>query len=372
MNMASINSRVLIAAVAAVLVLPQLISPFMRSDSDLSKTENRNITPFPQEFKWRKIAAELEEYYNDRIPFRRWTVPVSRGIQSSLFPESGDLSIVGRNGFLFYAAPGSKECPYLQYIGKYAEPITSYDRKKMLDYILKAQKHSEENNAQFLMVIMPNKINIYPDMLPEKRAFRQHGFLAEELDAAAKSSQPEVNYLYLQQALTEYRGKLSYPLYFAQDTHWNYAGAYCGMKAILDRLELKWPETWPLPENASPNTAENKLAEFDLRSRAPAGTPAVWEPDYKIDIPAQEITRTDIKKGCFITENPNAFDQREVLVFRDSFGHALWYYLGAYFRKVHFYHDEYDAAVVEETKPQLVIYSRIARMLPYFYRKKIR
>ena len=237
--MASINSRVLIAAVAAVLVLPQLISPLMRSDSDLSKTENRNITPFPQDFKWRKIAAELEEYYNDRIPFRRWTVPVSRGIQSSLFPESGDLSIVGRNGFLFYAAPGSKECPYLQYIGKYAEPITSSDRKKMLDYILKAQKHSEENNAQFLMVIMPNKINIYPDMLPEKRAFRQHGFLAEELDAAVKSSQPEVNYLYLQQALTEYRGKLSYPLYFAQDTHWNYAGAYCGMKAILDRLELK-------------------------------------------------------------------------------------------------------------------------------------
>ena len=372
MNKASINSRVLIAAVAVVLLLPQVISPFLRSDSNLSRTENRNITPFPQEFKWRKIAAELEEYYNDRVPFRRWTVPVSRGIQSALFPESSDLSIVGRNGFLFYVAPGSRECPYLQYLGKYAEPITHSDRKKMLDYILKAQMHSEENNAEFLMVIMPNKINIYPDMLPEKRAFRQQGVLAEELEAAARSSEPEVHFLYLQQALTEYRGRVSYPLYFAQDTHWNYAGAYCGMKAILDRLELKWPETWPLPENASPDTTENEQIPHDLISRAPAGTPVVREPDYRIAIPAQELKHTDIDKSHFIIENPNAFDQREVLVFRDSFFEAMWYYFGSYFRKVHFYKGEYDAAVVEETKPQLVIYSRVARTLPYFYRKKIR
>lgn len=372
MNMTSVNSRVLIAAVAAVLVLPQLISPFMRSDSNLSRTENRNITPFPQEFKWSKIAAQLEEYYNDRIPFRQWAVPVSRGIQSALFPEFSNLSIIGRNGFLFYAAPGSRECPYLQYLGKYADPITYYDRKKILGYILKAQMHSEENNAQFLMVIMPNKINIYPDMLPEKRAFRQQGFLAEELDAAARSSTPKVNFLYLQQALTEYRDRLSYPLYFAQDTHWNYAGAYCGMKAILDRLELKWPETWPLPENASPDTSENNLAANDLISRAPAGTQVAWEPDYKIAIPTQGIRRTDINQVYFTIENPNAFDQREVLVFRDSFFDALWYYFGAYFRKVHFYKGEYDAEMVEKTKPQLVIYGRVARTLPYFYRKKIR
>ena len=376
MNMSSVNSRVLIAAVAAVLLLPQLISPFIRSDSDLSETENRNITPFPQEFKWRKIASQLEDYYNDRVPFRRWTVPVSRGIQSTLFPESSDLSIVGKNGFLFYAIPGSRECPYLQFVGKYADPITYYDRKKILDYILKAQMHSEQNNAQFLMVVIPNKINIYPDMLPEKRAFLQQGFLAEEIEEAARSSTPEVNFLYLQQALTEYRGKLSYPLYFAQDTHWNYVGAYCAMKAILDRLELKWPETWPLPENASPNTAESKtssiIAGKDLLSRAPAGTPEVWDPDYNIAIPAQGLKRTDIDQNYFITENPNAFDQREVLVFRDSFSTALWSYFGAYFRKVHFYKGEYDAEIVEETKPQLVIYSRVARKLPYFYKQKIR
>jgi len=282
------------------------------------------------------------------------------------------MSIVGKNGFLFYAIPGSKECPYLQYTGKYADPITYYVRKKALDFILKAQMHSEQNNAQFLMVVMPNKINIYPDMLPEKRAFRQQGFLAEELEAAARSSTPEVNFLYLQHALTEYRGKLSYPLYFAQDTHWNYLGAYCGMKAILDRLELKWPETWPLPENASPDTTGNKLSSGDLMSRAPAGTPAVWEPDYRIDIPTQGLKRTDIDNNHFIIENPNAFDQREVLVFRDSFFAALCPYFGAYFRKVHFYTGEYDAEAVEKTKPQLVIYSRVARQLPYFYKHKIR
>ena len=371
MNISSVNSRALIAAVAAVLLLPQLISPFMRSDRNLSETENRNITPFPQEFKWRTIAEQLEEYYNDRIPFRGWTVPISRQIQSTLFPESSDMSIVGKNVFLFYDNPGSRECTYLQYIGKYADPITYYDRKKILDYILSAQMHSEKNNAQFLMVIIPNKINIYPDMLPEKRAFRQQGFLAEEIEEAARSSRPEVNYLYLQQALTEYRGKLSYPLYLAQDTHWNYVGAYCGMKAILDRLELKWPETWPLPENASPNTTESKLRK-DLLSLAPAGTPEVWDPDYNIAIPAKGLKRTNVDKSHFIIENPNAFDQREVLVFRDSFFSAMWYYFGAYFRKVHFCWKEYDAEIVEETKPQLVIYSRVARSLPYFYKRKIR
>ena len=144
------------------------------------------------------------------------------------------------------------------------------------------------------------------------------------------------------------------------------------MKAIIDRLGLKWPETWPLPENAVPNTNENDLNHNDLLTRAPAGTPLRWESDYKIEIPTLGVKRTDIDKGYFITENSNAFDQREVLVFRDSFFNALWYYFGAYFRKVHFYRAEYDADVVERIKPQLVIYSRVARVLPLFYKKKIR
>ena len=372
MNMASVNSKVFIAATAAVLILPHLLSPLMRSGSNSFKIENRNITPFPQEFKWHKISAQLEEYYNDRIPFRRWVVPVSRWIQSALFPASSDLSIVGKDGFLFFTEPGGRRCTYLQFIGKYSDPITHYDRNKMLGYMLKAQMHSEKNNAQFLMVIMPNKINVYPDMLPEKRAYSQQGFLAEKLEAAGRSSKPQLNFLYLQNALVEYRGKVSYPLYFAQDTHWNYAGAYCGMKAIIDRLGLKWPEPWPLPENASPKTTENTLPPPDLLSRAPAGTPMRWEPDYRIVVPTQGIKRTDIDKGYFITENPNAVDQREVLVFRDSFFDALWYYFGAYFCKVHFVGSEYNATVVEAIKPQLVIFNRIARVLPYFYKKKIR
>ena len=372
MNMASVNSKVLIAATAAVLILPQLISPFIRWDRDSFKAENRNITPFPNEFKWHKIAAQLEEYYNDRIPFRQWVVPVTRRIQSTLFPDSSDLSIVGRDGFLFFTEPNGRGCTYLQYIGKYSDPITRHDRDKMLGYMLKAQMHSEKNNAQFLMVIMPNKINVYPDKLPEKRAYRQQGFLAEELEAAGRSSEPKLNFLNLQKALTDCRGKVSYPLYFAQDTHWNYAGAYCGMKAIIDRLGLKWPETWPLPENASPITTECQLDPKGLIPRAPSGTPIRWEPDYKIVIPTQGVKRTDIDKGYFITENSNAFDQREVLVFRDSFFDALWYYFGAYFRKVHFVRSEYNATVVEAIKPQLVIFNRIARVLPYFYKKKIR
>ena len=372
MDMESFNSKVLIAAMAAVLILPQLISPFMRPDSNLSKTENRNITPFPREFKWRKIAKQLEEYYNDRIPFRQRIVPVSRRIQSAFFPQSSKLSIVGKDGFVFFAAPGSRECTYLQYIGKYSDPITYHDRKKMLDYMRKTQCHAEKNNAQFLLVIMPNKINIYPDKLPEKRAYRQQGFLVEELEAAARSSKPEINFLYLKHVLDEYRGKLPYPLYFAQDTHWNFAGAYCGMKAILDRLGLKWPETWPLPEKASPNTEDNKLDANGLISRAPAGTSLRWEPDYRITIPEPGFKRTVVNRKYFITENPNAFDQREILVFRDSFFEALWFYFASYFRKVHFCWIEYDAATVEKIKPQLVIYSRVARLIPFFYRKDIR
>lgn len=107
----------------------------------------------------------------------------------------------------------------------------------------------------------------------------------------------------------------------------------------------------------------------------PARPPArrwVGGPDHKIAIPAQKIKRIDIDHRYFITENPNALDRREVSVFRDSFFEALWYYCGAYFRKVHFYRMEYDATVVEKIKPQLVISSRVARVLPYFYRKKIR
>ena len=370
--MSSDKSKVLIWATAAVLILPQLISPFLRSDEEFAATENRNITPFPRKVKWRTIAGQLEAYYQDRIPFRRWMMPLSRRVQSALFPRHSELAIVGKDGFLFITMPGKKECPFLQYTGKYPEPVTHHDRKKTLDYLRKAQDHAERNHAQFLMVVMPNKIDIYPDMLPEKRAFRQGGFLAEELAAAAHAAEPEIHFLYLKPALLDYRKKMSCPLYFAQDTHWNFAGAYCGTKAVIDRLGLPWPTSWSLPENAPLETAENRLNHNDLLARAPAGTPFRKEPDYGIAVPREGIRSTKIGDGYFITENPAAFDQREVLVFRDSFFNAMWLYFAAYFRKVHFHHGEYDAAVVEKIGPQLVIYSRVARVLPYFYRKKIR
>ena len=362
-------SHVLIFSVGCLIILPHLISPLCGTNADLVKKENRNLTPFPKEFQYKKISGQLEEYYNDRIPFRYWILPFSRDISRRFFPEHSDFAIVGRKGFLFYLSPKSRECPFLQYIGKYIDPISYHDKRKILEYFQKAQKHSEKNNARFLAVIAPNKIEIYPDMLPEKRMFRQQGFLVEEIVRMAQESRPQVNLLYLKPALLEYRKKMSCPLYFAQDTHWNYAGAYCALKAILEKLNAPWPASWPVPEKALPDLSQNRLNHNDLLSRAPDSVPMIAEPDCRISIP--HVDFCDFP-DVFVTENPHAFDQREVLVFRDSFFLALFPYFSAYFRKVHYYRGEYNADIVEKVKPQLVIFERISRVVPFFYRRKIR
>lgn len=363
------NSHALIFFVGCLIILPQLLSPFCSVKTDFAKQENRNITPFPSKFKYKRFPMQLEEYYNDRIPFRYWLLPLAKDVGKQLFPSHSTLSIVGRNGFLFYTNPQSRECPFLQYIGKYSSPITQHDRKLILGYIRAAQDHARKNHAQFLAVIAPNKIDIYPDMLPEKRKFKQQGFLIEDLVSMAQRSRPQVELLYLKSVLTHYRNLMTCPLYFAQDTHWNYAGAYCAFKAILERLNAPWPESWPLPEKAIPDLSQNRLNANDMLRRAPSSVARVKESDCRIAVPHMVCRQLP---NTLVTENPHAFDQREVLVFRDSFFIALFPYFSAYFRKVHYHHGEYDAALVEKLNPQLVIFERIARSVPFFYRRKIR
>ena len=362
-------SHVLIFSVGCLIILPHLISPLCGTNADFVKKENRNLTPFPNEFQYKKISGQLEEYYNDRIPFRYWLLPFSRDISKRLFPEHSNFAIVGRKGFLFYISPKSRGCPFRQFIGKYTYPISYYDKQKILEDFQKAQNHSEKNNAKFLAVIAPDKMQIYPDMLPEKRMFKQQGFLVEEIVRMAQKAKPPVNLLFLTPPLLEYRKKMACPLYFAQDTHWNYAGAYCALKVILDKLDAPWPASWPEPEKAVPDLSQNRLSQSDLLSRAPASVAAIQDPDCRISVPHVNFCELP---DVFVTENPNAFDQREVLVFRDSFYIALFPYFSAYFRKVHYYRGEYKPGIVEKVKPQLVIFERISRVVPFFYRRKLR
>lgn len=152
----------------ALLLLPQVICLFDRQQTDVA-SENRNLARFPR-LKWSRFASEFEEYYNDRIPFRNRMLKYCRNIQCKLFAFTLGTAIAGKEDFCFYS-PKNKKNAFLQHAGKIR--YTAYEMKKIHKYLEKLNQYLHARNIDFLLVIPPDKIQVYPEHLPERRRYAE-------------------------------------------------------------------------------------------------------------------------------------------------------------------------------------------------------
>ena len=103
--MKKISSIIIVGIFFCVLLLPHVADRLVKIEHS-AIDENRNLTPFPTKIKYRNIAKQLEEYYNDRIPFRTILLKGCRDLQSKLFAFTPGNVLPGKNDFLFFRKPG--------------------------------------------------------------------------------------------------------------------------------------------------------------------------------------------------------------------------------------------------------------------------
>ena len=356
--MKNIPHIIIVILFFGLLLLPQIFDRCMEFDRSIAN-ENRNLTQLPKKFKYSKIASELEAYYNDRIPFRSILLNGCSIIQNHLFSFTMGELLIGEKGFYFYRKPGWED-PVDQFRGK--EKLRKYDLLKAERFLTTLNKHLEKNNIDFLMVIAPNKVQVYPEYLPERRKYTESLLMPDiQLCHFMQQRAPQIPILHLRQYLLQAKKHYNENLYYKLDSHWGLVGGYIGAREIIrhfdHRAELPAAGDFTI-------VPSGKNEPGDLRNLALRKTECPVHPEMKPDVPEFTGKIDGIDKGYLYSYNPDAPDKRRVLMYRDSFAFSLMPYISLHFQEV-YYVRSHDVSLqyIEKVKPDILILEYVARVI---------
>lgn len=219
--------------------------------------ENRKKAEFPSRFNIDTITTELEQYYNDRVPFRSSIITMNNTItnasediykvkirpvlvsvlygtgkgeenkQEYLPPNIiNDKVIEGRNEWLFYYGDNSVN----YYLGN--NLMTEEEMKNYAERVRTLYDLCEKKGIEFQIIIMPNKEQVYDEYMPSYSIENEYKRVPRLVDYIKENTGIEVLYI-----LEEIRAAKKYgQLYYQCDTHWNELGAYIGVQELYKNI----------------------------------------------------------------------------------------------------------------------------------------
>ncbi|MDR0539358.1 MAG: hypothetical protein LBG74_02480, partial [Spirochaetaceae bacterium] len=223
----------------------------------------------------------------------------------------------------------------------------------------------ESNGIQFLILIAPNKHNIYPEYYPLERPA---GITRTEQILAALPDNIKETVIYPLDDIIS-KKDAAFPLYFETDTHWNMAGAKCAfdvlflrIQKLFSHIEFPRPE-WMLEINYDTEgdiPPMSGFASYGKRTVPVLRPQAGWDAYYRY-INENLNGHNDI--NGIITENTDAALPRAI-IYRDSFFIALEPFTGTLFSRAEYIWRGFTPMEYEyilEQKPDIVIWEMVER-----------
>ncbi len=270
---------------------------------------------------------------------------------------------IGRDGWLFYNEDGGLD----DYVSE--TPLTDAALTDWRTMIVKASAWSRARGITYLFTFAPDKYTIYPETFTPTIARLSPVSRADQVISATADTGVVLD---LRQQMIAAKGDER--LYHKTDTHWNQRGAYLAYRQIVEALHARLPAVGP-PLERSAFDATSRLAEGMDLARMIGLSRALTEEDLRLQPkePRHYVTRVP-ENGyatggdpLIITEIPGSTLPRLVM-FRDSFTSALAPFLSEHFsRAVYLWQNDFDAAVIEQEKPDVVLHEIVGRHLHTIY-----
>ncbi len=212
------------------------------------------------------------------------------------------------------------------------------------------------NGIRYVMVIAPDKHNIYPQYLPNdfkkiatnQRASQRINYLKENTDIAIVD---------LRQPLLSAREK--YQTYYKADTHWNSYGSFIGYQEVMKELKSQFPNLEPLELDDFNITVSSKQNTGDMAKNL-----AIYD-----KFNDKEITLT-LKEGVKEEKLTKDKKLKKAVVYLDSFFSPGYSWTTLQYLRHHFdvvldfpNHEAYDYEMLMNQKPDVVIYEIVERHL---------
>jgi hypothetical protein len=364
-------NRLLILTFVVIISLP-LAANLAGVDGADPGAENRELAAFPRLDGSMATLAEFPGrfvlWFDDHFGFRstlvRWYGEL-RLFGLGISPTS--TVIKGRDGWFFYGEDGS--------IDDYAhvDPMTPDALENWRAATTRARDWLRARGVAYLFFIAPDKYVVYPEMMPTtirrvgavSRTDQLYDTLSEVSDVSDTSGRFTVDVRPpLMQAKTSER------IYHQTDTHWNDRGALVAYQIIIDALRRQVPAV-----PAAWSRDDFEPVTRDVEGMDLAGMMGLTRVLHEVDlalVPKRGRRARVVEpagagpmaeEGRLVTEIPGSSLPRAV-IFRDSFVSRLVPFLSEHFsRAVYLWQNDFDADVVSQEHPDVVIQEIVGRHL---------
>ena len=343
-----IKANLAIAAFLTVCLLPSLGMVLL---PDSGPAANQILAPEPRLFEEdgsfnSDVLEETTDYVADHLAFRQELITLDAALSAAVFQTSMEEQVLlGKEDWLYYRVTLED---YLR-----TEPLSDRQLYGAARSLALLREYALSRGGELYFTVAPNKVSLYPQFLPlvgeplegQDDIDRLVPFLAEE----------GVPYIDL---FTTFRQEEEI-LYYKQDSHWNTLGAALAHDAILAVIGK-----------------EERF--FDGRRKSGEGHLGDL---YEMLYPAgQSLEKEEVLVRPFtfsyVRQPRSAEDQRietenpaqegRLLMFRDSFGNALYSFLAESYGSALFSRAmPYTISLLDETGADTVLIEIVERNLDW-------
>jgi hypothetical protein len=180
--------------------------------------------------------------------------PSVQYVQFLLLRDTGDKALMGRSGWFFYK-------PAVQYLIEPLPADSGYSRADVLSAIISFRDQLARRSIKLLVVPVPNKASIYPEMLTRRAEGSELPVNPKTIEIISRLRESGVEIVDLFSLFAEARKSLSpgdnTKYYLAQDSHWSSDGMRLAAQAVAKRiLVLGWAEKGKVKYSLKPTTIE--------------------------------------------------------------------------------------------------------------------
>jgi alginate O-acetyltransferase complex protein AlgJ len=349
-----------------ILVLPVFqmltgLTPFSSIEKHMK--EKRLMAPKPvlSSDSLNLFPEKYSTYFDDHFGFRKPLILVNNYIKTIQFNISNHKKvIIGKDGWFFYNDQGS----LADHTGQ--EKLSKIELEKIKTSLELKKKHCDSIGAKFYFVVLPDKMSVYSEYLPNHITCTDSTRLNQLIDYLKDSKTPVIS---VKEALL---GKSKEHHIFQKiDSHWNRNGAFIATQHIIKRLKSDFPSLNP------PSYHQFKVSAVDKVSGDLAGMLGLVPllPNTKFNyIPQFEslkkrLPQTDYihykvgYKKTFKYEIPNSISPK-LLVFNDSYVSYIHGFLSDHFSNSTFlWTHDFKTDAIEIEKPDIIIYMMVERSI---------
>lgn len=329
--------------------------------------ENRELAAFPRLDRSLSSAmqfpAAFGSWFDDHFAFRARLVRWYGESRLFVLGVSPSAAVVrGQDGWFFYGDDKSIE----DYAN--AEPLTDAALANWRAAILRARDWLRARGVAYVFTIAPDKHVVYGDEMP--RTLVRLGELSrtDQLFTALHDAG-----LAIDVRPAEFAATSRERTYQQTDTHWNDRGALAAYQQIIDAVRARVPATPPAWTRGDFTSGDHVVEGLDLAGMMGL-TRVLREVDMTL-VPTRPRrarviepagAKPDDELGRLVTEIDDASLPRAV-IFRDSFASRLAPFLSEHFsRAVYLWQNDFDAEVVLQEHPDVVIQEIVGRHLYNF------